>query len=136
MAHTFPGGDAIDCAGFLNNDCVQAVNPEYRHRMLFTWETGFDLDATLTWRHFGGTNNDVDTDAPEIDDNFPTRNYLDASVFFDASDMITLRAGVLNFLNENPPVSASSGPPLGNGNTYPTVYDTGRQFFAGINLRF
>jgi len=132
----FPGGDPIDCAGFLNNDCVVAVNPEYRHRALVTWESPFDFDATLTWRHFGGTNNEPSESSPEIDNNFPARNFMDIAVFYDFNEAVTLRGGILNFLNETPPISASSGPPLGNGNTYPTVYDTGRQFFAGLNVRF
>lgn len=132
----FPGGDPIDCAGFLNNGCVQPVNPKYRHRAVLSWETLFGVDANLTWRHFSSTDNDVVDANPEIDDQLPAQNYLDFSFFYDITDNIALRGGVLNFLNNQPPVSASSGPPLGNGNTFPTIYDTGRSFFAGVNFKF
>ncbi len=135
----FPGGDPIDCAGFLNNGCVQPVNPTYRHRAILTWEGPFGaegIDTSLTWRHFSSTDNDVVDANPEIDDQLPAQNYLDFSIFYEVNETIRLRAGVLNFLNEQPPVSASSGPPLGNGNTFPTIYDTGRSFFGGVNFRF
>ncbi len=133
----FPGSDAIVCAGFSDNSCLQPVNSQYRHRATLIWDSNFDVDLGLTWRHFSAVDAFGESSTPaEIDDNLPAVNYVDASLFWEASDIITVRAGVLNVLNENPPVSASSGPPLGNGNTYPTVYDTGRTFFAGLNLRF
>ncbi|WP_226700282.1 TonB-dependent receptor domain-containing protein [Qipengyuania gaetbuli] len=136
----FPGGDPIVCAGYSDNGCLQPVNAQYRHRLAVTWESDFNLDATVAWRHysevdaFGGE--DVGPNESLIDDNLPARNYVDLSMFYDVTESITLRFGVNNILNANPPVSASSGPPLGNGNTYPTIYDTGRTFFAGLNIRF
>lgn len=133
---SFPGDTPIECAGFLNNGCVSPVNPEYRHRAQVTWETLSDLDMTVAWRHFSGTNNDPVADNPEIDEDLPAVNYVDLSVFYSITDSINLRAGVLNVLNEQPPVSTSSGPPLGNGNTFPTIYDTARTFFGGVNFRF
>ena len=134
---SFPGDTPIECAGFLNNGCVAPVNPKYRHRALVTWETPVEsLETTVTWRHFSGTRNDPDTAAPEIDDDFPAVNYVDLSMFYEVTESIRLRAGVLNVLNEQPPVSTSSGPPLGNGNTFPTIYDTARTFFGGVNFRF
>ena len=134
----FPGGDAIECAGFSDNACVQPVNPEYRHIAALTWDSSFDLRTIVTWRHFGAVDAfpGVAEQPEEIDNNFDAINYLDLAFFINANDMVTLRGGVLNVLNEIPPVAASAGPALGNGNTYPTIYDTARQFFAGINLRF
>ena len=134
---SFPGDTPIECAGFLNNGCVAPVNPEYRHRMLVTWETPLEgLESSITWRYFSGTKNDPDTAAPEIDDDFPAVNYVDFSFFYEITDSIRLRGGVLNIFDEIPPVSTSSGPPLGNGNTFPTIYDTARTVFGGVNFRF
>lgn len=134
---SFPGDTPIECAGFLNNGCVSPVNPEYRHRALATWETPVEgLETTLTWRHFSGTNNETVEANPEIDENLPAVNYADFSFFYEISDNIRFRGGVLNFLNEQPPVSTSSGPPLGNGNTFPTIYDTARTVFGGVNFSF
>ncbi|WP_298336892.1 TonB-dependent receptor [uncultured Erythrobacter sp.] len=134
---SFAGDTPIECAGFLNNGCVSAVNPEYRHRMLVTWETPVEsLETTFTWRHFSGTDNDPNVDSPEIDDDLPSINYIDWAVFYEITDSIRLRGGILNIFDETPPVSTSSGPPLGNGNTFPTIYDTARTFFGGVNFRF
>ncbi|MEM7703690.1 MAG: hypothetical protein AAF251_17265, partial [Pseudomonadota bacterium] len=60
----------------------------------------------------------------------------DLSFFYELTDNVRLRGGVLNVLNEQPPVSTSAGPPLGNGNTFPTIYDTARTFFGGVNFTF
>ena len=133
---SFPGDTPIECAGFLNNGCVSPVNPQYRHRALLTWETPLDVEASVTWRHFSGTENDAVAANPEIDDDLQAVNYLDFSFFYEITDAINLRAGVLNLTNTQPPVSTSSGPPLGNGNTFPTIYDTARTFFGGVNFRF
>ena len=133
---SFPGDTPIECAGFLNNGCVAPVNPTYRHRALVNWETLFGLDFTVAWRHFSGTENEVVEANPEIDDNLQAIDYVDLSAFFELNDTLTFRAGVLNVFDEQPPVSTSSGPPLGNGNTFPTIYDTARTFFAGVNVRF
>ncbi|WP_298464466.1 TonB-dependent receptor [uncultured Erythrobacter sp.] len=136
---SFPGDTPIECAGFLNNGCVAPVNPEYRHRAQVTWEGPLGaegVDASLAWRHFSGTKNETVADNPQIDDNLPAVNYLDFSFFAELNDTISLRGGVLNLTNDQPPVSTSSGPPLGNGNTFPTIYDTARTVFAGINFRF
>jgi iron complex outermembrane receptor protein len=133
----FPGGDPIDCAGFLDNGCIQPVNPKYRHRLLTTWQTPVEgLDTTITWRYFSGTDNEAVDANPQIDDRFPSINYVDFSFFYQLNDTVSLRGGVLNALNQQPPVSTSSGPPLGNGNVFPTIYDTGRSFFGGVNFKF
>ncbi len=134
----FPGADVIECAGFSSNSCLNPVNSEYRHRASVIWKSNFNLDTTVTWRHFSSVEAFAGAAAlPEqIDDNLQAVNYIDLAFIYGITDEVTLRLGVNNVLNENPPVSASGGPPLGNGNTFPTIYDTGRQFFGGINLRF
>ncbi|MEM7665960.1 MAG: TonB-dependent receptor [Pseudomonadota bacterium] len=134
----FPDAPIVECAGFSDNACLNPVNSEYRHRIAATWQSNFNLDTTLTWRHFSSVDAfpDAAVLAPQIDNNLQAVHYFDLAFIYSATDEVTLRLGVNNILNENPPIAAAGGPPLGNGNTYPTVYDTGRQFFAGINFRF
>ncbi|MBV7264925.1 TonB-dependent receptor domain-containing protein [Erythrobacter ani] len=132
----FPGGDPIDCKGVVDNGCIQPVNPEYRHRMSATWQTNADLDLTLTWRFFAGTDDEPVAANPEVDEDLPSISYIDLAAVWQFNDTIGVRAGVLNLFDELPPVSTSSGPPLGNGNTFPTIYDTARTIFAGVNFRF
>ncbi|MBD2842568.1 TonB-dependent receptor domain-containing protein [Erythrobacter rubeus] len=134
----FPDAAVVECAGFSDNACLNPVNSEYRHRATVTWQSNFNLDTTLTWRHFSSVDAFADAaEVPEqIDNNLESVNYFDLSFLYGVTDDITLRAGIINLFNDNPPISAAGGPPLGNGNTFPTVYDTGRQFFAGLNFRF
>jgi len=130
----FPGGDAIECAGMYGNDCVQPVNPTYRHRLLTTWAAPFGLEATVTWRHLSGVDNIAANPAP-IDQRLGTQDYFDLSGNYEVVEGVTFRAGVNNIFEQQPPVSVSSGPPLGNGNTYPVTYDTGRFVFFGLNVK-
>lgn len=129
----FPGADPIVCAGFFGNNCG-SPNPEYRHRFVGTWVSPWSVDVAATWRHFGETDNDnvSDTLEPKLD----SVNYIDASVNWYVTDDISIRGSVLNLFGETPPVYSSAGPALGNGNTYPTVFDTSTTFFAGFRLNF
>ena len=130
----FPGGDATECAGAFGTACQNDLNPEYRHRFLVSWDVG-RITTSLTWRLFGGVDNQSDT-APEIDSSLPTQNYIDAVVNYGFTDNINARFGINNLFDENAPVSLSSGPPFGNGNTFPGSYDTSRFFFLGFNVSF
>ena len=131
----FPGGEAIECAGAFGNACPQPVNPEYRHRLLSTWNTPWNFSLTNTWRFFGSTDNQSDA-APEIDSEINSESYWDVSANYDFNENLSLRAGVLNLLGNQAPVSLSGGPPLGNGNTFPGIFDTGRFVFLGATVRF
>lgn len=131
----FPTATAIACAGQFGNNCFQPVNPRYRHRLLASWDSPWGFTGTATWRYFGGTSNQSLT-APEIDETIPVVQYLDLSFNYALTEGIDLRGGVLNVLNSQAPVSLAGGPPLGNGNTFPTIFDTGRFVFLGARFRF
>ena len=50
---------------------------------------------------------------------------------------MSLRLGVNNVLDEDPPLSSVVGTAPGNGNTYPQVYDAlGRYIFMGATFDF
>lgn len=130
----FPGGTVIECAGKYGNDCVQPVNPTYRHRMLATWNSPFGVEATVTWRHLSGVDNIAGNPAP-VDERLKAADYIDLSGNYEIVEGVRFRAGINNIFSEQPPVSISAGPPLGNGNTYPVSYDTGRFIFFGLNIK-
>jgi outer membrane receptor protein involved in Fe transport len=133
----FPGGAPIVCAGQFGNNCgdvISPVNPNYRHRLLSTWSTPWDLDMTLTWRFISSVSNDNPNETLETE--LETQQYLDVSMNFPVSENVKLRGGVLNVLNNQPPIFSGAGPALGNGNTYPVTYDTGRFLFGGVTLTF
>jgi len=54
-----------------------------------------------------------------------------------ATETLSLRAGINNLFEEQPPVITSAGPAsFGNGNTFPGVFDAqGRFFFFGATYR-
>ena len=129
----FPGGDPIVCSGFFGNECG-SPNPEYRHRFIGTWVSPWSFDIATTWRYFGETDNDNPGDTTE-----PTLsavNYIDVAGNWYITDDISVRLSVLNLLGERPPVFTGAGPALGNGNTYPTVFDTSTTWFTGFRLNF
>jgi iron complex outermembrane receptor protein len=132
----YAGADVVECAGLFGNSCVLGPpSPEYRHRLIYTWQSPWSIDVSATWRHFGSTDNDDPGDTLE--------SSLDAVDYFDLAaswllmdDSITIRLSVLNLFEEDNPVFSSAGPSLGNGNTYPTVYDTGTTYFAALKFNF
>lgn len=131
----FTGADVIGCEGEFAGQCGQPT-ARYRHRAIARWNTPVDgLGVNLTWRHFGGVDNDSDAPAP-IEQSLNAVNYIDLSTQWEFFDGITARAGVNNIFEQNFPVSVSAGPASnGNGNTFPGVYDTGRFFFFGLNVK-
>ncbi len=129
----FPGGDPIECAGFFGNQCG-TPSPEYRHRMIATWMTPWSIDVSATWRFFDETEND--NPGEELETELDAVNYFDISANYQITDNLQLRGGVLNLFGEDPPVFSAAGPPLGNGNTYPTVFDTSTVAFASLKANF
>jgi len=129
----YPGADPIECAGFFGNQCG-TPNPDYRHRALLTWMTPWTVDVVLTWRYFGSADNDNVNE--ELETKLDTVNYIDLAATYNVTDNIQLRGTVLNLFAEDPPVFSGAGPALGNGNTYPTVYDTGTAWFVAVKFNY
>ena len=135
----FPGAAPIKCAGFFGNACSgdpeKGPSPEYRHRAVATWVTPWSVDIGMTWRFFGETDND--NTAETLETKLDSINYIDLSAsWYLMDDSITIRGSVLNLLGEDPPIFSGAGPALGNGNTYPTVYDTGRVLIFSFKWNF
>ena len=68
---------------------------------------------------------------------FDAQDYFDVSASYSPFETTSLRVGINNVMDEEPPVSSSVGAGFGNGNTYPQVYDAlGRYIFVGITQDF
>jgi iron complex outermembrane recepter protein len=66
-------------------------------------------------------------------------SYFDVTAAVKLADKLTLRLGCNNILDKAPPIIGSSNLPLpvGNGNTFPGVYDAlGRFLFAEVTAQF
>jgi len=133
----FPGADEVECAGKFGNNCagtLAPVNPEYRHRALFSWMTPWSVNIDLTWRYMASVDNDNEND--ELENKLDSVNYIDLAAIWQANDNIQLRATVLNLFGEDPPIFSGAGPALGNGNTYPATYDTGTTYYLALRLNY
>jgi len=133
-----PGAAITECAGFYAGGCqntgVGAV-PEYRHRLLTTWQTPWNIDVTATWRYYSTVNNINGASGNILDDSLDSANYLDLAAQFYVRENVTLRTGVQNVFGRDPELQTPIGTAPGNGNTLPGYYDpAGRYIFFGVNI--
>lgn len=117
-----------NCSGFGQNFAVG--NPEWRHRARITWDTPWNASISGAWRYIG-----------EVTEQRAGQAGIDAISYFDLAgswnvfENTTLRAGVNNVLDEDPPFISSAFST--NGNTDPGTYDSiGRYIFFGATVDF
>ena len=129
----------FDCAGKFGNTCAAngiAASPEWRHRASVSWGTPWDgVNLGATWRYIS----EVEIDSgvtTRLDSKLEEQHYLDLNGSWQLRDNVTLRGGVNNVLDNDPPLSYSVGT-TGNNNTYPQVYDSmGRYAFISVTASF
>ncbi len=131
-----------DCAGLAGNTCT-APDPELRLIQNTRWTRG-PLTVNLRWQYLS----EITNDAIELDGvnpsnfarpDFGSFSYFDLAGVYDISDRLTLRAGINNLFDKQPPVVGNDyGGTLENsGNTYPATYDPlGRAYSLGLTGRF
>ena len=143
------GLGAFDCAGLFGQQCSQngGPNPKWRHKVRATWSSPFNVDLALTWRHINevkneGTSSDphLSADVPPTDQKLGSREYFDVAALWTINKTFSLRLGVNNIFDKDPPiVSNTTADPsiLGNGNTFPGTYDCcGRLVFMNVTMKF
>lgn len=131
-----PGGGTapFSCVGVHAGQCLE-VRPEYRHRARVGWDTPWDISVSATWRYISDVKLQTGA-ATRIDYAFDAEHYFDLAGTWDVRDNVSVRFGVNNVLDNDPPLSGSVGT-TGNGNTYPQTYDAmGRFLFMGATLKF
>jgi outer membrane receptor protein involved in Fe transport len=153
-----PGGGTYDCAGLYGAVCsggagAAPVTPHWKSVSRITWNTPWKLSASLQWRYLGPVTLDMLSSNPllnnpalflgdQIEGRLHAYNYFDLAFTYKVRDNLSLRAGVNNLFDIDPPVIDAnnigiSGPPFGNANTFPGVYDSlGRQIFIGLTANF
>lgn len=152
-----PGAAAsYDCAGRFGPSCAP-ITPTWRHRLTADWDTPISgLSFGATWRFFGSAlSTFLDKSSPDYsatigaaaqggfvipDARIPTISYLDLRASY-AWNNVTLRVGVNNVLDKDPPTIDTAGAGgntiYAESNTYPSVYDTlGRYLFANVTVDF
>jgi outer membrane receptor protein involved in Fe transport len=138
-----PGTEAYRCDGFYGVNCGVPL-PKWRHRVSVSWASHNGTGLTATVRHLGAVANDRTSPATFLrgtfqayDSAMSARTYLDLSGSWAMGKHTTLRAGINNVADLDPPLSASTGGAVASGPVFPGVYDVlGRQLFASVSYRF
>ena len=141
-----PGLGEYDCKGLFGTTCGSPL-PEWRHKLRATWSTPWKADVAFTWRHINKvaletTSSNPLLNAPtlDLDKELAARDYIDIAASWPLTKQLTLRGGVNNIFDKDPPVVSNTitGPRIfGNGNTFPQVYDSlGRKVFVTLTLNF
>jgi outer membrane receptor protein involved in Fe transport len=149
---THPNGlIAIQCAGLYGPTCsgVDGVpDPRWRHKYRVTWATPWKVDFSIQWRYIQQVKADVNSGNPDInngnppafiDGHIPAYSWIDLAAQYRVRDNITLRAGVNNVFDKEPPALDTNAYPLapGSGNTFANMYDPlGRTIFVNLTAKF
>lgn len=141
-----PGLGTYDCKGLFGYTCGQP-SPEWRHQLRTTWQVPGPNRATLSlnWRYYGSarlsslSDNEFLAGTPsQINRKIDAYSYFDLATTVSFTQNLTLRAGVNNLFDKDPPAIAQGIlASFGNGNTYPGIYDPlGRTIFVGATVEF
>ncbi|PZQ57271.1 MAG: TonB-dependent receptor [Phenylobacterium zucineum] len=145
LVQPLPGLGAYDCVGYFGNTCG-GPTPEWRHKLRLTWATPWDVQVTSAWRYIDGSSLDTSSSDPLLrgtvnasDAKIADRSYFDLSASWSPREKLTLRAGINNLFDKDPPLIGVTGlgGTFGNGNTYPQTYDAlGRYLFFAVSAGF
>ena len=128
----YPGAGVVECEGIYGGACG-IPTPELKNRFQLTWMTPWNLTTSLTWRYIDGVDQAF-TSSPNNLDDF---NYFDISAMWAVTDYATVRAGINNVFDEEPPFVYQGVTARENGNTYPGIYDPlGQYMFVGVTFQF
>lgn len=138
-----PGEHTYDCAGLYGNTCGPAI-PDWRNTLRLTWYSpAGNIDVSTQWRYVGSVGHEQNTsdetlDGPDVTfgGTLGARSYFDLSGHWAINDNYSLRLGVNNMFDEDPPLvdTAWSGP--GTPNTWGPYEALGRTVFMNMTARF
>lgn len=129
----FVGAGIEQCEGVYGGSCGPPT-VELRNRFQAIWATPWDASVSLGWRHIGSVDQ-VGTNLPPT--TLDSQNYVDLSGNWSATDWLTVRLGVNNLLDREPPFVPQGVTARENGNTYPSAYDAlGQYWFIAASMQF
>ena len=139
-------GFDYDCAGYYGITCGNP-NPEFRFNTNVKFTTASKFAITARMRYYSSVKVDgisPDTDlggnAPvgNVDERIKAVSYFDLLFALPIKDTATLRIGVNNVFDKDPPlISQANLGGFGNGNTFPGTYDQlGRSVFVNLTADF
>lgn len=125
-----------ECAGRFGFACNLAPIPKWKHVAAVTYGVG-GVSLMGRWRFIGKVKQDAGTDI--LVSSLDAVSYFDTTASVDIDKNFTLRLGVENLFDKDPPIvgSDAGGTAYNSANTFPTVYDAiGRTFFASVTAKF
>ncbi|MEZ5655263.1 MAG: TonB-dependent receptor [Sphingobium sp.] len=130
------------CVGLVGNTCLRP-DPKWRWTQTTTWTKG-PVTLQLAWQHLGKLTQDTVAFGDALPSDFvvpqiKAYDYFDLSGIVDITDNFSLRGGISNLFDKQPPVVGNDygGTAENSGNTYPATYDVlGRSFFIGATVKF
>jgi outer membrane receptor protein involved in Fe transport len=135
------GAPTVDCNGNWGATCGYPT-VDFQNNLRTTWITPWNLTASLMWRHIGevddinvGGDGVVGSNGLDLD----ATDYFDLAGIWEVTDWASLRAGVNNMFDEEPPIAGNlaSAEIQGNGNIFPGMYDAlGRYWYFGVEVGF
>ncbi len=152
VTEPIPGLGTYDCAGLFGITCGIPL-PKWKSRLQGVWNTPWQWSASLTWRFLSSVDLDLTQSNPILngafvppDAHIGSQNYFDLAGQWIVNKNFTVRAGVNNIADQDPPVgivdrAALSRPSRvrrwATGIPIPQVYDTlGRFFFLSATAKF
>jgi outer membrane receptor protein involved in Fe transport len=128
----YDGAEVLECSGIYGGAC-QTPLPEYRNHFTTTWTTPWNAVLNFTWRYVDEVKQIECDPCVDIDQ----QSYYDISGIWNATDNISVRAGVNNLTDKEPPITDNGVTLRNNGNTYPGAYDyLGQYLFLGMTVEF
>ncbi|HET9390823.1 MAG TPA: TonB-dependent receptor, partial [Steroidobacteraceae bacterium] len=143
-----PGQHTFNCAGLFGPSCGTTINPKWRHNLRLNWDTPLRVLVSVQWRFIGKVGLDNNDPDPSLfasregvydpyNRQLPNISYLDLSASYTIREGISIRAGINNLLDKDPPIvptDYTGG--AGSPNTFPSYDLLGRQAFVGFTARF
>lgn len=137
----FAGAPTGDCAGYYGLICG-TPQPRWRHVLRFGWTTPWPISLDAAWRFIAAVNLDGTSSQPALMPplaigaaRLGARSYFDLSLSWRVHRRLTLRVGANNLFDRDPPLADVQGL-FGNGNTFPSLYDSlGRFVFVSLSAR-
>jgi outer membrane receptor protein involved in Fe transport len=141
-----PAEGTYDCSGLFGPTCGIPA-PRWRHSIRSTWSTPWNVDLSLQWRYLAHVSADINSTNPIlgggcctlIDAKIPSYSYFDFAAAWHIRDNVTVRAGINNILDKDPPVldTIFLGLAYSPTNSWPALYDPlGRTAFMSFTAAF
>jgi outer membrane receptor protein involved in Fe transport len=132
----------FECEGLYGPNCTGGPFPKWRANTRFSWQEG-PLTLGLTWTWVGKVGDDARIYAPASFTNLavkglPAQQYFDLTGVYALSNGVTLRGGVENLFDNEPPIPGRDRALTSTEiSGVPGLYDhIGRRYFAGASVRF